>query len=109
MIAYLKHALLPSLRPGAADRFAHSARPVRVITKSLKFIESYSLKRLKAQNPSKTEPCVTHGVPKRALCHPRGSQKGALVTHGGSKIDKNGSRDPFGTQVASRTATGPQN
>ena len=78
-----------------------------MITNNLKVIESYSLKRLEGQNPSKTEPCVIHGAPKRALCHPKGSQKCALVTQGGPKIDKNSSRDPFGKQGASRTQTGP--
>ncbi len=105
-------------------RSAHSARPGRGITKSPTFIETSSLKHLQIQksnrkfNNSCTWGCLRpkflrisslvspKGVPKRALCHPRGSQKGALVTQGGPKIDKNGSRDPFGTQVASMTVSG---
>ncbi len=46
------------------------------------------------------------GVSKHALSHPRGSQNTPYVTQGGPKFDKNGSRDPFGAQVASRTPTG---
>ena len=40
---------------------------------------------LEAPNPSKIEPCVTQGVPKRALWHPRGSRMSTLVTQGGPK------------------------
>ena len=37
---------------------------------------------LEAQNPSKTEPCVTKGVPNRVLGHPRAPQKAALPPTG---------------------------
>ena len=86
---------------GGFNRFAHSARPGRGITKSLTFIEASSLKHiqlqkvgrqfnkswyvgvLEAQPFSKTSLVSHNGVPQRTVCQPRGSQKGALVTQGG--------------------------
>ena len=73
---------------------------------------------LEAPNPSKielrvtqvsqNEPYDTQGVPNEHLGHPRGSQKGPLVTQGGPKVDQDGLRDPFGTQGGSKTQTGPR-
>ena len=46
------------------------------------------------------------GVPNEHFGHPMVSQKGPLVTQGGPKVDQDGLRDPFGTQVISRTVLG---
>ena len=54
----------------------------------------------------KTSLMTPKGVPNEHLGHPRGSQNGPLVTLGGPKVDRNGSWDPFGTQVISRTVSG---
>ena len=75
---------------------------------------------LEARTPSKIAPCVSQGVPQRALWHPMwfpnehlGHPKRVLKralgsTKGDPKVDKNGSRDPFGPQGGSKTQTGPR-
>ena len=54
----------------------------------------------------KTNLMAPKGVPNEHLGHPRESQNGPLVTQGGPKVDRNGSWDPFGTQVNSRMVSG---
>ena len=89
------YSIAPRIPPGQGQGIA----------KSLTFIETSSLRHLQRQKVGRKiykNRCV--GV----LEPPYPSKIEPQVTQVGPKIDKNGSRDPLGAQVAPRTAPGPQ-
>ena len=89
---------------GGFNRSAHSARPGIICgaTCSEEPSQISNTNHQVYQNCPKNDQGGSKKVPKSI-------KTGSLFTQGGPKINKNVFRDPFGTQSATKTQTGPYN